>query len=261
MDNNNQDEIFYLKNFIPFFKSRNISIKTLYIHEERIVFIHASYDKLCNDVWIYITSQHIIKADNTNFPKIILSQPPEDFQLPDSSLLVKEYLNHQLKTVEKNDKNIKLLGIHKKYIIYITRHNEIDYFEVLEGSYNEGFYFMTEWKNFAKNFNEIGQSINTLHNNLIDNIYSNLDNYTAKLTELHNYIKILLDELPIVNKVSRKLIDRKLKIDNLLILAENNPEKYNDIHIMSRKIQMSNLDKIFKTFTILSTHSKINKIF
>ena len=258
-----QREVYYLKNFIGFFEKRQIRIKSLYILDDRIVFLHCSYSTVSTDLWIYVTSEHDICADGVNIPKIKLIQQEEDYELPTGSLLIKDYMKQQLDLMQNN--KIKLLNVGKKFIVYITRHNEVDFFELGDSTSDRGFYFLTEWKYFFDRSREIPSQLRRLEEQLIDFSYETLHNRESEVNKANKMIQQMVSSMPKGMENSRQLIERSRRCDRLIdqnmsstTRTEENTQKLLGV---SSQIRQDNLQKAFETFITTDMMTKLNKIF
>ncbi len=257
-----QRETFYLKNFLGFFEKRQIRLKTVYLLEDRIIFLHVSYGSSCNDLWIYVTSEHDISADGVNIPKIKLLQQDEDYKLPSGSILVRDYLTQQIELVQTG--KIKVLHAGKKFIVYITRHNEVDFFELADAPSDRGFYFMTEWTYFFEHSRDIPSSLKRLEVNLVEYAYENLHNHENEIIKANRAVQELVQSIPKGMEVPRSLLERSRKCDRLFeqnaTSAQRSEQKASQIQQLSSGIRQENLQKAFETFTISDQLSKVHKI-
>ena len=251
-----------MKNFIGFFEKRQIRIKTLYLLEDRIVFLHVSYGTACSDVWIYVTSEHDISADGTTFPKIQLIQQDEEYPLPTAAGMIRNYLQEQIELVQNG--KIKLLHASKKFIVYITRHNEVDFFELGDSALDKGFYFVTEWKYFFDHSREIPSSLRRLEETFIDASYEVLHSHENEIVKTHKQITETVQSVGKSSELSRQLIERSRKCDRLLEQHQASGAKQEvsqKILELSSKMRQENLQKAFETYMISDALTKLNKIF
>ena len=264
-DNNNEPlrEVYYLKNFIGFFEKRNIRLKTVYLLDDRIVFLHVSYGSVCSDLWIYVTSEHDISAEGTQIPKIKLIQNDEDYKLPPNSAMIKDYLVDHIELMQNG--KIKLLNAGKKFIVYITRHNEVDFFELCDSPIDKGFYFVTEWKYFFDNSKDIPLSVKRLEELIIETAYEHLQSKNSEVLKSSQVIRNTVDCIPLGMECAKQLTERSKKLDKLFDQnnqsREKSEQKSQSIQQLSSSVRLDNLQKAFQTFMITESLSKLNKIF
>jgi hypothetical protein len=255
-------ETFYLKNFLGFFEKRQIRLKTVYMVEDRIIFLHVSYGNSCNDLWIYVTSEHDINPDGINIPKIKLIQQEEDYKLPSGTAKIKEYLSQQIEIVQSG--KIKLLNAGKKFIVYITRHNEIDFFELADSPSDRGFYFMTEWTYFFEHSRDIPSSLKRLEINLVEYAYDHLHSHETDIIKANKTVQEVIKSIPKGSEVPRALLDRSRKCDRLFeqnaSSAQRSEQKSSEIQQLSSAVRHENLQKAFETFIISNDLIKIQKM-
>lgn len=258
-----QRELYYLKNFIGYFEKRQIRIKSLYILDERVVFLHVSYSTVCSDLWIYVTSEHDISADGVNFPKIKLVQQDEDYDLPTGSAMIKEYMKQQLDLVQNS--KIKLLHSGKKFIVYITRHNEVDFFELGDSALDKGFYFVTEWKYFFDRSREIPSSLKRLEESLIDFSFETLHNRESEVNKANKLVQQVVSQIPKGMEGAKQLMERSRRCDRLFdqnsTSSSRSEENTQKLLAVSSQIRQENLQKAFETFMVSDVLTKLNKIF
>jgi hypothetical protein len=255
-------ETYYLKNFLGFFEKRQIRLKTIYLLEDRIIFLHVSYGTSCSDLWIYVTSEHDISADGVNIPKVKLLQQDEEYRLPSGSQLIREYLNEQIELVQNG--KIKLLNAGKKFIIYITRHNEVDFFELADAPADRGFYFMTEWTYFFEHSKEIPQTLKRLEVNLIEYAYEHLQNHQTEVIKANKVVQETIQSIPKGMDSPKFLIERSRKCDRLFeqntTSAQRSEQTAAKIQQLSSSVRQDNLQKAFETYSITDQLAKINKV-
>ena len=255
-------EIFYLKNFLGFFEKRQIRLKTIYMLEDRIIFLHVSYGTSCSDLWIYVTSEHDISPDGVNIPKIKLVQQDEDYKLPSGSAKIRDYLSQQLEIVQTG--KIKLLHAGKKFIVYITRHNEVDFFELADSPADKGFYFMTEWTYFFEHSRDIPSSLKRLEVNLVEYAYDHLHSHETDIIKANKAVQEVVQSISKGAEVPRGLLDRTRKCDRLFeqnaSSAQRSEQKVSQIQQLSSAVRQENLQKAFETFTISEDLIKIQKM-
>ena len=255
-------EIFYLKNFLGFFEKRQIRLKTIYMLEDRVIFLHVSYGTSCSDLWIYVTSEHDISPDGVNIPKIKLVQQDEDYKLPSGSAKIRDYLSQQIEIVQTG--KIKVLHAGKKFIVYITRHNEVDFFELADSPADRGFYFMTEWTYFFEHSRDIPSSLKRLEVNLVEYAYEHLHSHETDIIKANKAVQEVVQSVSKGAEVPRTLLDRSRKCDRLFeqnaSSAQRSEQKASQIQQLSSSVRQDNLQKAFETFTISEDLIKIQKM-
>jgi len=209
-----------------------------------------------------VTSEHDISPDGVNIPKIKLVQQDEDYKLPSGSAKIRDYLSQQLEIVQTG--KIKLLHAGKKFIVYITRHNEVDFFELADSPADKGFYFMTEWTYFFEHSRDIPSSLKRLEVNLVEYAYDHLHSHETDIIKANKAVQEVVQSISKGAEVPRGLLDRSRKCDRLFeqnaSSAQRSEQKVSQIQQLSSAVRQENLQKAFETFTISEDLIKIQKM-
>jgi hypothetical protein len=246
-----KEEVFQLKKFLGFFEKRNILIKGIYVLDERVVFIHIFIKKHVKNLFLYVSSKFNIAVDGIfKFPKYDLNSSDEDASFSGQEKMIRSFFEGQLDRLKKS--SIKLMWFHKKRIIYITRHNEVDIMDVATNS-ESGFFYLTEWEYFFKHSDEIWEEIGINESGLMRqclNVTSDID----IIKTAQKAVSILNDK----NKVQVQLNQQNMRIENLV--SKLNGEVPKVLADLGSVVQQEVINQCFKIYTLTSEMEQINKI-
>jgi hypothetical protein len=245
-----QEELFQLKKFLTFFEKREIEIKGVYMLEDRVVFIHIFLKRMVKDVFLYVSSKFNIAAEGVfKFPKYEIESSEDSLSGQDK--IVYSFFESQLERLEKSP--IKYMWMHKKRLVYITRHNELDTFN-LSTIAESGFYYIMEWEYFFKHHQDVQDDLENTENNLMKS--------TLSLEPEVEPIKVV-DKMFALFKERPQMYKRLKERSQRVTLVANNlkGDKFpDDLLRLGHTIQQDILSQCFKIHTLNSEIEQINKI-
>jgi hypothetical protein len=195
MEQEDQPVVFSLEKFLPFFDKLNINVVGVWLCDNRVIFIEISYKLEPCHLFIYIPSKFCFTAEGFfPFPKYRLIMDDEVASLPSdtASIQVKQFLTNQIQNVKTT--GIKCLYIGFRHIMFISRYNEIDGYN-LEMPRTEGsFHYVTDWEWFFTSGKKEAPGIcNKLDKLILFSVYD------------MPFVKDLQKTIPVIQEMTRKL--------------------------------------------------------
>jgi len=195
MDSEDQVSTFSLEKFLPFFQKFNIDVVGVWLCDNRVIFIEVSFREDPCHLFVYIPSKFYFTAEGYfNFPKYRLIMDDDSANLPtdSASLQVKQFLQNQITNVKTT--GVKILYIGFRHVMFISRYNEIDGYN-LEMPRTEGsFHYVTDWEWFFSTGKKEAPGIcNKLDKLVLFSVYD------------MPFVKDLQRTIPIIQEMTKKL--------------------------------------------------------